>query len=150
MAEIEIRTARPADSEAVVELRWRWVAERDGLPAVGRDEFVRRFAAWARENAATHRCLVLVCEDRVIGMAFLAITARVPTLAAFSRDSGDMQCVYVVPEARDAGFGGLLIDSLNALRSAALPSSEGFRSLRQYVARQSARTATRVATPGRG
>jgi GNAT superfamily N-acetyltransferase len=45
-------------------------------------------------------------------MAFLAITARVPTPRVFSRTSGDVQCVYVVPEARDSGLGGLLIDAV--------------------------------------
>ena len=112
MTEIEVRAARPAELEVVAELRWRWVAERDGLPEAGRDVFVREFAAWARENAATHRCLVLVCDGRVRGMAFLAITPRVPTPAAPSRASGDLQSVYVVPEARDGGLGGQLIDGV--------------------------------------
>ncbi|MGW3996582.1 GNAT family N-acetyltransferase [Amycolatopsis sp. NPDC004772] len=112
MTEIEVRAARPAELEAVASLRWRWVAERDGLPADGRAAFVREFAAWARENAATHRCLVLVREGRVLGMAFLAITPRVPTPAAPSRAAGDLQSVYVVPEARDAGLGGQLIEGV--------------------------------------
>lgn len=110
---IEVRAARPGEFEAVAALRWRWVAERDGPPpGVDRGRFVREFAAWAREHAATHRCLVLVREGAVIGMGFLAITPRVPAPQAFSRASGDVQCVYVVPEARDAGLGGQLIDGL--------------------------------------
>ena len=117
MPKCEVRPAAPAEFEAVAGLRWRWVAERDGLPETGREAFVHAFAAWARANAATHRCLVLVREDRVIGMAFLAITSRVPAPAVFSRASGDVQCVYVVPEARDEGLGGRLIDA--ALRPAA-------------------------------
>ncbi len=112
MTEIEVRAARPAELEAVAELRWRWVAERDGLPGDGRAEFVREFAAWARANAATHRCLVLVRDDQVLGMAFLAITPRVPTPMAPSRAAGDVQSVYVVPEARDGGLGGQLIDGV--------------------------------------
>lgn len=82
----------------------KWRAE--GLPAArsdfgaDRDEFVRRFAAWARENAATHRCLVPAREDQVIGMGFVAITARVPTPLTFSRTSGDVQCLCAVPEDR--------------------------------------------------
>ncbi|MDT7801104.1 MAG: hypothetical protein QOI78_4537 [Actinomycetota bacterium] len=112
VAKIEVRPARPADLEAVAGLRWRWVAERDGLPGAGRAEFVREFAAWALANAATHRCLVVVREDRVLGMAFLAITARVPTPTAFTRAAGDVQSVYVSPEARDCGLGGLLINGV--------------------------------------
>lgn len=109
LPEAEVRPARPADLEAVAGLRWRWVAERDGLPEDGRAAFVREFAAWARANAATHHCLVLVRGGAVIGMAFLAITPRVPTPVTFERHSGDVQSVYVLPEARDGGLGGLLI-----------------------------------------
>ncbi|MBN6042291.1 GNAT family N-acetyltransferase [Amycolatopsis sp. 195334CR] len=112
MTTIEIRPARPAEYEAVAGLRWRWVAEQDGPPATDRDEFVREFALWAKENADTHRCLVVASEGRVVGMGFLAITPRVPTPRAFSRTSGDVQCVYVEPEARDGGLGGRLIDAL--------------------------------------
>ncbi|WP_328451579.1 MULTISPECIES: GNAT family N-acetyltransferase [unclassified Amycolatopsis] len=112
MAKIEVRPAAAAEFEAVAGLRWRWVAERDGLPAAGRDRFVREFGAWAREHAATHRCLVVVREDEVLGMAFLAITARVPTPTAFTRAAGDVQSVYVSPEVRDSGLGGLLIHGI--------------------------------------
>ncbi|WP_439386739.1 GNAT family N-acetyltransferase [Amycolatopsis lexingtonensis] len=115
MTAIEVRPARPAELEAVARLQWRWVAEQDGPPAADRDGFVREFAAWAREHADTHRCLVVVRDDEVIGMAFLAITARVPTPMAFSRAAGDVQSVYVVPEARDSGVGGRLIDATLAL-----------------------------------
>lgn len=112
---IEIRPARPADFEAVAALRWRWVAEQDGPPDADRDAFVREFAVWARENAASHRCLVVARADRVVGMGFLAVTTRVPTPRSFLRASGDVQCVYVEPEARDGGLGGQLIDALLAL-----------------------------------
>ncbi|GHF25461.1 N-acetyltransferase [Amycolatopsis deserti] len=109
----EIRPARPEELETVAGLRWRWVAERDGPPpGVERDRFVREFAAWARQHAATHRCLVLVRDGAVIGMGFLALTPRVPAPYTFTRASGDVQCVYVVPEARDTGLGGRLIQGL--------------------------------------
>ncbi|MFI5606455.1 GNAT family N-acetyltransferase [Amycolatopsis sp. NPDC051903] len=112
MDHVEIRPARPAELEAVAALRWRWVAERDGLPDDRRGAFVDAFASWARDNAATHRCVVAVGDGTVLGMGFLAITARVPAPAAVERFSGDLQCVYVVPEGRSFGLGGRLIDAL--------------------------------------
>ncbi|QRP49797.1 GNAT family N-acetyltransferase [Amycolatopsis sp. FDAARGOS 1241] len=112
MDDVEIRPARPVELEAVAGLRWRWVAERDGLPEEERAGFVDAFAAWAHDNTATHRCLVAVRTGTVLGMGFLAITPRAPTPAAVARSSGDLQCVYVVPEGRRDGLGGRLIDAL--------------------------------------
>lgn len=86
--------------------------ERDGTPVTTRDEFVHRFVAWARENAPSHRCVVMARGDTLIGMAWLAIVRRVPTPRALERASGDVQCVYVVPDERDSGLGGRLIDAV--------------------------------------
>ncbi|TXS40666.1 GNAT family N-acetyltransferase [Streptomyces sp. uw30] len=98
-------TVRPA------ELRWRWILEGDDAApaAMDREAFVRHFVAWAGQHASSHRCMVLVRGAEVIGMAWPAVVHRVPTPHAPDRSSGDLQCVYVVPEARDAGLGGLLI-----------------------------------------
>jgi GNAT superfamily N-acetyltransferase len=115
MTEIEVRPARFDEYHTVAELRWRWVAEKYGLPEDGREAFVREFPVWARENASTHRCLVVARGDQVLGMGFLAVVPRVPSPRSFTRASGDVQCVYVVPEARDRGLGGQLIDGLLAL-----------------------------------
>jgi GNAT superfamily N-acetyltransferase len=83
-------------------------------PGVAGEEFVRHFADWARENDSTHRCLVMLQAGTVIGMAWLAVTRRVPHPGALERASGDLQCVYVVPEERDNGLGGRLIDAVLA------------------------------------
>ncbi|MFG2191902.1 GNAT family N-acetyltransferase [Streptomyces sp. NPDC048639] len=93
-------------------LRWQWVREIGGTPATMREEFVRHFAIWAEENAASHRCLVAVRDAAVIGMGWLAVTSRVPSPRALERASGDVQCVYVVPEERNTGLGAVLIDAL--------------------------------------
>ncbi|MFB6845447.1 GNAT family N-acetyltransferase [Streptomyces sp. NPDC056373] len=109
MENIGIRPARPAELAAVATLRWEWLVENGSDDLGEREDFVRHFVAWAEENAGTHRCMVLVRGDRVIGMAWLAVVQRVPTPRAPRRASGDLQCVYVVPGERDGGLGGRLI-----------------------------------------
>lgn len=112
MDDIVIRVARPSDLAAVADLRWRWITENGDAPAaVEHDEFVRHFVTWAKENASSHRCMVLVRETTIIGMAWLAVLHRVPAPHHLNRASGDLQCVYVIPEARDTGPGGRLIEA---------------------------------------
>lgn len=86
--------------------------ENQGTPVTTHEEFLQWFVSWAQANGASHRCLVMVRGHVVIGMAWLAITQRVPTPRALERASGDVQCVYVVPDHRDAGLGGRLIDAV--------------------------------------
>ncbi|MGC9536275.1 GNAT family N-acetyltransferase [Streptomyces sp. UG1] len=110
--DVTVRPAEPGELAAVAALRWRWILENDGAapPAVDREDFIRHFVTWAEHNAASHRCMVLADSGvRILGMAWLAVVHRVPTPHALHRASGDLQCVYVVPEARDAGLGGRLI-----------------------------------------
>ncbi|MFI9310927.1 GNAT family N-acetyltransferase [Streptomyces triculaminicus] len=85
-----------------------------GTPDAALEEFAPRFVAWARKNESSHRCVVMVRGEVVIGMAWLAITQRVPHPRAFERASGDVQCVYVVPDERGQGLGGELIQAVLA------------------------------------
>ncbi|MGI5455256.1 GNAT family N-acetyltransferase [Streptomyces sp. CA-249302] len=101
----------------MAELRYRWLSETSDEPlTVERAEFVSHFINWARENTSTHRCLVLTrtatATATVIGMAWLAVLPRVPSPRALHRTSGDLQCVYVIPEERNTGLGGHLIDAI--------------------------------------
>ncbi|MEO3813052.1 GNAT family N-acetyltransferase [Sphaerisporangium sp. B11E5] len=114
MNDLVIRPVRPDDLDAVAELRWRWVQEIYGTSGSALDEFVPRFVAWAKENQSSHRCMVMVRGDLVIGMAWLAISQRVPHPRAFERASGDLQCVYVLPGERNGGLGGQLIQAVLA------------------------------------
>ena len=108
-----VRFASPADLPAVARLRWRWVVEESGATdAMSEDEFVPTFVAWAADHADSHRCVVAERDGAVIGMAWLALTARVPSPRAPRRLSGDLQCVYVVPDARDAGVGTRLVEAI--------------------------------------
>jgi GNAT superfamily N-acetyltransferase len=110
MENISIRPARSGELAAVAALRWEWLVENGDEVLGEREAFVRHFVDWARDNAGSHRCMVVVRDDGVvIGMAWLAVVQRVPTPRAPRRASGDLQCVYVVPGARDGGVGGALI-----------------------------------------
>lgn len=112
---LHLRLAHPDDLRAVAELRWRWIEEIGRRPLMTRAEFVPRFVDWAEENRATHRCVVALRNGTVVGMAWLAVTPRVPQPRSFERASGDLQSVYVVPSERDRGTGGALVDAVLTL-----------------------------------
>jgi GNAT superfamily N-acetyltransferase len=107
-----IRPAASDELDVVAELRWQWILENQGVPVTGREQFVQHFVTWSRQNTSSHRCLVMVRDEVIIGMAWLAVLPRVPTPRALQRASGDLQCVYVVPGERDGGLGGRLIDAV--------------------------------------
>ncbi|MEU6145158.1 GNAT family N-acetyltransferase [Streptomyces sp. NPDC047081] len=110
---VTVRPADPGDLPVVAELRYRWVQENGDVPlTVERADFISHFTTWAQQNSSSHRCLVLVRDTTVIGMAWLAILPRVPSPRALHRASGDVQCVYVIPEARNTGLGGHLMDEI--------------------------------------
>lgn len=108
-----VRPARADDVPAVARLRWRWVVEEDGATDVlDEDAFVAAFCDWVSEHAAAHRTFVAERAGEVIGMALLGLVARVPSPRAPHRFSGDLKCVYVVPDARDAGLGSRLVEAV--------------------------------------
>ncbi|WP_155055407.1 GNAT family N-acetyltransferase [Streptomyces blattellae] len=111
-SDITIRPAGPQDLEAVAGLRWQWILEGGQALDIQRGDFIRHFTVWARENTTSHTCTVLVRDGTVIGMAWLAVLPRVPTPRALNRASGDLQCVYVVPEERNSGLGARLLDAV--------------------------------------
>ncbi|MBB1254008.1 GNAT family N-acetyltransferase [Streptomyces alkaliterrae] len=109
---VEIRPLRQRELADVAELRWRWVRENGATPPTTREVFVSRFVRWARENEQSHRCVVAVRGGTVVGMAWLATVRRVPSPLSVERASGDVQCVYVVPDERDGGLGGRLVEAV--------------------------------------
>lgn len=115
--DVAIRPVRDDELLDVAALRWRWSVDGGVTPATSRKVFLSLFLSWAREHVA-HSCLVAVRDDKLLGMAWLAVVPRVPSVASPERASGDVQCVYVVPEERDAGIGGQLIDAVLELAAA--------------------------------
>jgi GNAT superfamily N-acetyltransferase len=111
MNEIEVRPAAEADLPKAAGLRWQWMLETGQTPAGTEAEYVEHFRNWAR-GAARHECFLATRAGTVVGMAWLAITDRVPAADAFDRRSGDLQSVYVVAEERNRGVGGRLVDAV--------------------------------------
>lgn len=108
--DVDVRIASPAELLDVGGLRWDSLLENGGSPEDSRDIFSERFAEWGSTHTSTHTCFAAVASDGlVIGMAWLAITQRVPSARAFDRASGDLQCAYVVPELRNSGIGARLV-----------------------------------------
>ncbi|MFD6138082.1 GNAT family N-acetyltransferase [Promicromonospora sp. NPDC060271] len=120
---IDVRVARDAELEQTVRLRWLWTAEREGVDVAGDEaDYVPQAADWARAHRDTHVPHVAVLGEQVIGMAWLAVTPRVPKVGAIQRVSGDLQSCYVLPEHRDCGVGGRLVRA--AMATAALHGAE--------------------------
>lgn len=115
MSDAIVRPASPGDLHAVAELRWLWEQENRGRPDAPLDEFVPRFVDWGKQNQDSHHCFVAAVDGSVVGMAWLAVTPRVPQPRSFERASGDVQCVYVRPELRGGGLGGQLIEAVLGL-----------------------------------
>jgi len=113
--EVEIRIARDDELERVVRLRWLWTTERDGTAETDERSYVAGAAAWARAHRETHVPHVAVDPDgAIVGMAWLALTPRVASTHSLDRWSGDLQSCYVLPDRRDAGIGGRLVEAVLA------------------------------------
>jgi len=113
--DVEIRIARDDELERVVRLRWLWTTERGGTARVDERDFVAGAAAWARAHHETHVPHVAVDPDGgIVGMAWLALTPRVASTHSLDRWSGDLQSCYVLPDRRDVGIGGRLVEAVLA------------------------------------
>ncbi|MDA1358884.1 GNAT family N-acetyltransferase [Glycomyces luteolus] len=120
---VEIRIARADEFTAVAGLRWQWEVEVGETPTMPRETFEKGFAEWARRHIDSHRCIVVSRNGTVVGMAWLAVIERVPTPDSMARATGDLQSVYLVPEARNGGLGSRLIAaSLDEARTLGLPN----------------------------
>jgi GNAT superfamily N-acetyltransferase len=102
------REANLSDAVALAHLRWTWRAvERDerGDP----ERFRGDFATWMAEHERTHVPYLVEAGGSAVGMAWLAVVERIPGPELWTRLSGILQSVYVLPEHRNRGLGNLLI-----------------------------------------
>ena len=110
--DVTVRRATSVDAPALARLRWRWRTEERGEVGMDREAFVEYFANWIMDHVATHVPFVVEFEGRLAGMAYLALTDRVPGPAHMDRRTGDIQSVYIVPELRNRGIGAQLLEAL--------------------------------------
>jgi len=107
--QVTIRKATPVDAAALATFRWGPRSEEDAETGTGRAEFVASFSAWLVEHLPTHLPFVAELDGAVVGMAWLAVAERVPSVDRRYRRFGDVQSVYVVPELRNSGIGAALL-----------------------------------------
>ena len=109
---VKVRKATAADATALAGLRWRWPVEERGYAGTDRATFLEVFSAWLVEHLATHLPFMAEVDDQTVGMAWLMLADRVPDLTRWSRRTGDVQSVYVVPELRNRGVGAQLVEAV--------------------------------------
>jgi GNAT superfamily N-acetyltransferase len=105
---IYTRKGTAEDAPTLARLRWKWRAE-ERSEGGDRDVFVNFFTTWVVDNLGTHVPFLVEVDGRAAGMAWLNLSQRVPNPDQFSRRTGDVQSVYVVPELRNSGVGAALL-----------------------------------------
>jgi GNAT superfamily N-acetyltransferase len=103
--QVTVRRATPDDAAALARLRLAGGADPD---------YVDLFTSWMAAHASTHLPFVAVDGVDVIGVAWLALTERVPSPERRQRRCGDVQSVHVRPDRRDRGVGAALIAAVLA------------------------------------
>ncbi len=110
--EIECRQALPSDARGLASLRYRWRVEERDERGMSEAEFVGAFTRWTAARSASHQPFIAVAGDEPVGMAWLALVERIPGPARWTRLSGIVQSVYVIPERRDDGIGARLMNAV--------------------------------------
>ncbi len=108
---MEVRVAGADDMRQLAGLLGRF--DEGEQPAGARPASAGDLLRWWAGHQASHvPFLAVLASGSAVGMAWLAITARVPRPGGWGRLCGDIQSVYVVPEHRSAGIGTALIGAV--------------------------------------
>jgi GNAT superfamily N-acetyltransferase len=113
MAHVRIRLARPTDSRALADLRYRFRAENESAMET-KSRFLRRCTSWMkkrfRSGSSPWRCWVLDDGEQLLGHVCVQLFEKVPNPI---RDEPERHAYvtnfYVVPEMRRQGLGERLL-----------------------------------------
>jgi GNAT superfamily N-acetyltransferase len=109
---IEIRTATPADADALAELRWQFRVAR--APATEtHDAFVARCAAWMRDELAAltrWRAWVAVADGAMVGQVWVQSIGKMPNPVEELERHAYVSNVFVQPSFR-GGVGSRLLEA---------------------------------------
>src|SRR5204863_6884681 len=114
MARVQIRLARPSDSHALAELRYRFRAETE--PATeSKPRFLPRCASWMRKRFRSGsypwRCWVLDDGKQLLGHVCVQLFEKIPNPVNHEPElHAYVTNFYVVPEMRSQGLGKSLLN----------------------------------------
>lgn len=103
-----VRRAGLGAVAALAYLPWQW---RTGEDETGMDEtaFTGAFERWYAEHSSSHCAWLAEVDGHPVGMAWLAVTHRVPRPQVWVRLAGNVQSVYVTAAQRGSGVGAQLV-----------------------------------------
>lgn len=117
MSAATVRTAGTTDVDALGALRRQWVEEQG---ATGPDPgFADRFDAWFKDEMRQRTFWIAEIAGAPVGMVNLLTFTRMPTPGRSAGAWGYLGNMYVTPERRNEGIGGLLLTALLAHADAA-------------------------------
>jgi GNAT superfamily N-acetyltransferase len=102
---MEIRVAVPDDVGSLAGLLAMFAECDESEGAAFAPDLLR----WWADHDSHLAFLAVLPPGEAVGMAWLALTARVPRPGGAARLCGDVQSVFVVPEHRSAGVGSELL-----------------------------------------
>jgi GNAT superfamily N-acetyltransferase len=113
MARVRIRLAKPGDSHALADLRYRFRTEIESATET-KGRFRRRFTSWMRKRfrsrSSPWRCWVLDDGKQLLGHVCVLLFEKVPNPVNEPELHAYITNFYVVPEKRSCGLGKRLLD----------------------------------------
>lgn len=114
MAHVSVLRTDERHDEQLGELRWTWRVDELGESGGTREQFMASFARWLDAHRTSHHGYLALENGKPVGVAWLAISDRVPSPARPERSSGHVQSVFVRATHRNRGVGSLMVKELIA------------------------------------